>query len=126
MNLLDLGGELEQLNSVDDIWAQALDAFSQIGIEFVIYLTVDGARDHSHLLTNIPSIYDNTTPEEDPFLDYCCAAYDPTYTGPEFLPDYGYLPEKVRNFILRASKSGFISGLGLPMRLEGSDRFWGV
>ena len=123
--LTNKASELEKLNRVDELWESAREALFAEGIEYVIYITVDGARENPFVLTNVPGVYEGAPPTDDPFIEWCCRSYDVTCTGPNYLDEYEYLPEAAKEFIVRASKTGFKSGLAIPMRLQGTERFGG-
>ncbi|WP_368184431.1 LuxR C-terminal-related transcriptional regulator [Aestuariibius sp. HNIBRBA575] len=132
MGLLDVAGALERQDRVEDVWDTLRAGLRREGIEFVIYLTVDADFSSPIALTNMPELYQNTetSPGEtlaaDPFLRWCCDNYDISLTGLEFLHLHTYLSDKSRAFIRQAAEqSGFTTGLGIPMRLIGSDRFGG-
>lgn len=124
-SLTQLGQELENIQTIPELWAETLAALAKHSVEFVNYITV--ARDFTDpfVLTNVPQIYEGSTPEKDPFLSHCCTSYQVTPTGPAYLPKYDYLPDEAKAFIRAASETGFSTGLGIPMRLEGSNRFGG-
>lgn len=122
---IDAAIALERIEDPHELWDEILAAFAAAGFEFVIYLAANDALTQTQVLTNIPEIYADTDPLTDPFLHYCCDSYDVTRTGPEYLPDYEYLPPDAQAFIRRASETGMISGLGVPTRLVGSARFGG-
>lgn len=116
---------LEKLPTINAIWAGAQRALAARGICFLNYLTVENDFTAPHLLTNIPQIYGAQPPQQDPFLSHCCESYQITLTGVAYLPDYQYLPPEAQRFIQEARSTGFQTGLGIPMRLRGSDRFGG-
>lgn len=117
--------ELEGLNDRTALWEAALSVFDAVGLSYVIYLVSNQSRSQVTLLTNVPEIYAQVDPAMDPFLQYCCNSYDVTRTGTAYLPENDYLPEAARPLIHLAERSGFISGLGVPTRLESSARFGG-
>lgn len=123
--MLDAARQLEQYDTVPELWRGTLDVLNGVDVSCAIYISVDKDFGNPLVMTNVPDVYANTDPSTDPFLSYCCQSYDVTATGPEFLPDYEYLPDEAKTFITRARASGFLSGIGLPMRLEGSTRFGG-
>lgn len=125
MSLVDRASELEQLDTVEALWTRIVEVLAGEGFGFVIYLTVDAEFANPVLLSTHDDIHDGGDPGQDPFLEYCCHSYAPTLTGAAFLPRYDYLPDKARNFILRAQKLGFESGYAIPVRLQGSTRFGG-
>ena len=120
-----LGADLDKFTSPDALWEEALGRFGELDLPFVIYLTSSADRKKVSLRTNLPELYEAADPAHDPFLDYCCNSYEITKTGVGYLPNYDFLPPEAREFIRTASKIGFLTGLGIPMRLEGSDDFGG-
>lgn len=123
--LQDRASDIERNTSVRGIWHEALDALAAQGVDFVIYLTVNADRRLPFVLTNVPEVYDLMEPETDPFIAHCCDSYDVTLTGPDYLADYDYLPDRAKAFIRHASATGWRTGLGIPMRLSGTSRFGG-
>lgn len=123
--LAQQAAHLETLQSVEDIWTGAQSALSKHGIEFFNYLTVDQNFQNPQLLSNISEIYGERPPEQDPFLLHCCESYDITLTGAAFMAEYDYLSPESQAFISKATETGFLTGLGIPMRLRGSTRFGG-
>ena len=117
--------EIEALDSIDRIWDETLGVLAQMDIKFVIYLTVNHNRDDLFLRTNIPEIYGDHSPLSDPFLEHLCKSYEIVCTGSEFSENYEYVSDEERKFIIQAGKSGFTTGLAIPMRLTGSQRFGG-
>ena len=116
---------IEQLDDLDAVWTEAVEAFRSFGIPYLIYLTVDADGRRPYLRTTIPEIYADVAPEDDPFLAHCCDSFAITHTGTEFLFEHPYLSQEARDFILTASRAGFRSGLGVPTRLAGSSRYGG-
>lgn len=102
-----------------------LVALRDIGLEHIIYVTVDAAFDKPHVWTNLDIYTDSAPPSEDPFLRYLCNAYAPTLTGVEFMHRYDYLEDSEEGFIKSAAGQGFTSGIAIPVRLRGSRRFGG-
>ncbi len=125
MKLAAVASRIERLSSVDAIWSEALTALEAVGIEIVIYLTNDNSQQSPFLLTNRPEIYQGFDLATEPFLEHCCQSYAITMTGSAFATDYTYLKGAQRALIERAVNAGFRSGLGIPMRLRGSDRYGG-
>ncbi|MEM8748881.1 MAG: LuxR C-terminal-related transcriptional regulator [Pseudomonadota bacterium] len=123
--LINEAQRIERETQEVEIWARFSNFIADIGIRFYIYLTVDADRKNPHISTNTGLHNDVASEVFDPFLDYCCQSYDMTRTGAVFLSDYPYLDEASKAFIRQAEAFGFRSGLGIPMRLEGSKRFGG-
>ena len=117
--------QIEELTRLPEVWNTALKALAEQSISFVNYVTVDQAGSNAHVLTNVPDLYAAADPATDPFLDWCCRTYDTTLTGPDYLGDYDYLPEEAKGFIRSARETGFRTGIGIPMRLQGSQRYGG-
>lgn len=123
--LFDDARQLEELEDIPQIWDTLLAALAQQGIEHVIYISVDANRQNPFVLTNVPDVYATADPATDPFLSHICTSYEIVPTGPDFLPEYDYLPDEAKAFIRAARDVGWRTGLGIPMRLQGSERFGG-
>lgn len=118
--------QLEQHETIDALWTETLAALASEGAEFAVYNTVDENLQNPFVLTNIPELFDTVPPTQDPFLEHCCRSYEITLTGPGYMPSYDYLSDDAKAFITAASsKTGFQTGIGIPMRLQGSERFGG-
>lgn len=110
----------------DSLLREILNVLNPVGVEQVIYLSTDPARRNTDLLTTLPGLHADQAGVFDPFLDYCCDAYDPTWTGAAFLDDHPYLEPQDIAFIRRAADEfGWITGVGIPVRLRGSERYGG-
>lgn len=125
MDLFATGTAIEKLSDSAEVWAAAEHAFAEAGFPFVIYLTSNGDRSEVTLRTNIPELYEDVPPAQDPFLEYLCNSYDVGRTGEGYIDQHDYLSAEHRAFIHRAAELGFQTGFGLPMRLAGSERFGG-
>lgn len=117
---------IERQDSLSKLRDQLGRVLNTAGISFFIYITVDPDRSNPFLMTNMPSLYNGPGPAVDPFIEHCCTSYEPTLTGFEHISEHPYLSDTEINFIRRAAEvEGFRSGVGLPVRLQGSDRFGG-
>lgn len=125
MSLVDIASELELIDNLDDLWPAIVKSLNAEGFSHVIYLTVGSEGEAPVLLSTHESIHEGVDIAADPFLDYCCHSYAPTLTGAAYLPRYDYLPDAARDFIQRAARTGFRSGLAIPVRLVGSSRYGG-
>lgn len=123
--LIKHAAELELCDTVDTLWQGAVRVLSSIGIDHAIYLSVDTKFDELFIRSTMPDLYIDTPPNEDPFLIHACNRYEITPIGAEFVADHPYVSDADTAFIQRAAKQGFRAGLGLPMRLKGSERFGG-
>ena len=111
---------IDKAKDIQTLWALTLEGLAESGIDHVIYLTVNSDFSAPFTLTNRPDIYTTLQPQDDPFLAHCCRSYTISFTGYEFLSEHAYLPDTAKDFIKDAAAHGFFSGLGIPMRLEGS------
>jgi DNA-binding CsgD family transcriptional regulator len=126
MKIWDEIAGIERQFGVDDVWDALLGTLSNMGFDFAIYLTIDATGNGAFLRTNIPQIYDLIQLKEDPFFKHCCDSYEPMFTGIEFATGYEFMSPEEIEFVRQASDvTGFISGVALPMRLSGSERFGG-
>lgn len=116
---------IDTARDIKTLWTLTLEGLAESGIDHVIYLTVNSDYGAPFALTNRPDIYTTLQPQHDPFLAHCCSSYTISFTGYEFLSEHAYLPDKDKDFIKAAAAQGFLSGLGIPMRLQGSQRFGG-
>lgn len=113
MNGLDA---IEDASDEDSLWRLFLETIEEEGFGFYIYLLhLPGAE--TVLRTNLPEgCYGN--PQDDPFLRWCCASHQVLFTGPAFIDDYAFMTSQAHDFVARASRSGMISGLGIPVLLK--------
>lgn len=124
-DVITVSQEIETLDQAAAIWSHFENLLEKYGIPFFIYVTVDRNKENPVLHSNLDLHSDTVGTVFDPFLDYCCNSYAITKTGAEFLKDYPYLDDTSRQFIQNAAQFGFHSGLGIPMRLTGSERYGG-
>lgn len=117
--------DIEAVQDIEQVWPEFEAIVGSMGFRFVIYSMA--YHDNSDFY-----YYDNTGVEDykrpgfcDPFLQFCCDNYETTYTGGEFLVDHPYLDENAISLIKKGGDAGFISGIGVPIRLTGSDRYGG-
>lgn len=125
VKLLKRATLFDAMDDAEAVWQHVLECLSPLGIDCLIYLTVNEEFKYPVLLTNIPELYKGIEPETDPFLSHCCQSYEISQTGPAYLPNHAYLPDHAKAFIKTAQAVGFETGLGIPMRLRGSPRFGG-
>jgi len=121
---------IESANILADLTTEILRAIARADMSFFIYISTDPDRQDLDVASNLPGLHHtpgtDATSLFDPFLDYCCNGYQPTFTGADFLPDYPYLRDPDRAFIQRAAdEHGWRTGLGVPVRLRGSARYGG-
>ena len=75
--------------------------------------------------STIPGLYENYPVEQDPFLRHSCTSYDILRIGAAYVDNYPVVSETQRAFVKRASKAGLKTGLAIPVRLKGFERFGG-
>lgn len=118
--------QIEHSSDISSVWELAQAGLRTFGFEFFIYLTVEPDFSDPFCLSNLPKLFLEAPPEEDPFLRYCCDHYEFTFTGADYLDEYEYLPDSARAYITAARELGFYSGFGVPVQLRGSTRFGGL
>lgn len=123
--LVDQAAELEKCETIETLWHGAIAALATVGFEHAIYLTVRADCTDPFLRCTLPGLYDQSPPEQDPFLHWACDSYQILSIGAEFVTAHPYISKAERSFIERAGKAGIRAALGIPMRLQGSDRFGG-
>ncbi len=120
MTLVAAAGRLERVESIEALWAGITDALAPHGFAFFTYLTSRPNGAPPFLRTNMPSVYSAFEANADPFLNWCCDSYEPSYTGIAFIEDYPEISGTERAFMEAAAEVGFRSGLAVPVRLEGT------
>ncbi|MGC1495832.1 MAG: LuxR C-terminal-related transcriptional regulator [Sulfitobacter sp.] len=123
--LIKHAAELEKKDDVDALWQGVVDTLACAGFDHAIYLTVNADFEHPFLRCTVEGLYNLTPPPEDPFLRYACSSYGIVQIGSEFVDSHPYITDAERAFVERAGARGFRSGFGIPMRLQGSQRFGG-
>lgn len=125
-SLLRFVQSAESMTHREDVLQGFLAQLEPIGFKYLIYVTTDQNKTDRYVWSNV-GIHEHPDANDflDPFLDYCCSSYSPTYTGVSFLNDYPYLNERERAFIRSAGEEGFKSGIGLPVSLDNRMRYGG-
>lgn len=127
MKIMDRVTLIESLNDLDSIWREFGPLAKELGFDYVIYTISSNNSDDFYYYDNFGLHPENKQDFYDPFLDFCCHSYDTMYTGPEFLDMHADLnmPPEAYELIERGTKLGMISGLAIPLRLIGSNRYGG-
>lgn len=123
--LVNRAAILEKIQDVDTLWHAVVETLACVGFEHAVYLTVSKNFESPFLRCTMVGLYDEYPPQDDPFLRYACDNYDIVPIGADFVDGHPYITDRERAFIDRASAKGFRSGLAIPMRLRGSERFGG-
>lgn len=128
--LLDAARKIERASDLDRLWAVFAEAVSQFGIEHAIYLSASDTPPQNAFVRS--TLQDNWPEAEfadpdfvEPFLAHCCATFELTNVGPEFLPEHEYMTEGFKAYVRNVRAHGLHSGLGIPCRLRGTGRHGG-
>lgn len=127
LSVLKLVSEIEAQTELDAVWAIFSKLNNELGFEYFVYTVASQDMDKFYYYDNFDLHPEDESRFYDPFLDYCCHSYETTFTGKEFLEDHKELKltEKEVSLIERGAALGMRSGLGIPLRLKGSNRFGG-
>lgn len=125
--LIGTAGTIENAKTIEEAWERFLKAVAAVGFEFAIYLTAGSDNEAPPCsLSNLPEVPETSRTLFDPFLDHCCNSYEITRTGTEYLESHPYLTNAEQDFVRDVAKTtGFISGVGIPVKLKGSERYGG-
>ncbi len=123
--LVKRAAALERIDNIDLLWQGIVETLNAAGFDHIIYHSVNADFAEPLLRCTIDGLYDGTDPSDDPFLIYACNKYDIVPIGTEFVAGHPYITDRERDLVERAGAAGFLSGLGIPMRLQGSERFGG-
>lgn len=116
---------LERAETVESLWNGMLDILRTQGLDQAIYLSVKDDMSDPIELTTIPGLYEDRPLKEDPFLNHSCDSYEIISAGIEYIDHHPYVSDVQRGIVERAAQDGLRSGMGIPMRLQGSRRFGG-
>jgi len=127
MEIMEKVVEIESLDDLDSIWKEFVPLAKELGFDYVIYTIGNNTNDDFYYYDNFGLHPKDEKDFYDPFLDFCCHSYDTMFTGPEFLHMHEDLnmPQEAYDLIERGTKLGMISGLAIPLRLSGSNRYGG-
>lgn len=126
-SVLKLVSEIEQQTSLEKVWDIFSKLNNELGFKYFIYTVSNQNMDEFYYYDNFGLHPRDQSEFYDPFLDYCCHSYETMFTGQEFLEekkDFN-MSEKEISLILRGGKLGMTSGIAIPLRLKGSNRFGG-
>lgn len=124
--LIEKAANLEKLQTVDELWEKATDALAREGLPHAIYLTVDENYENVFLRTTTEGLYSSARSANGPFIRQYCLSYEIRRIGIEFLPADANISEGERDLLeWIATEKNFRSGLAIPMRVRGSQRFGG-
>lgn len=118
---------IESLDDLDSIWVEFVKIAKELGFDYVVYTISNNNSDDFYYYDNFGLHPKDDKDFYDPFLDYCCHNYDMMFVASEFLDTHADLnmPPEAFELIERGAKLGMISGLAIPLRLTGSNRYGG-
>lgn len=133
--LLEAARNVENCSGLAAVRTVLADTFRQFEIPDFIYENVpDTPPGETIILSTIRDNwpengqqYAKARNEEwfDPFLAYCCATFETTKAGREYLPDHDYVGAGSKAYVGVLAEFGLVSGLAIPCRLKGTGRHGG-
>ncbi|MFN3253411.1 helix-turn-helix transcriptional regulator [Roseibium album] len=117
--------------NIDVLWRHLLSGIQPFGIENVIYMKIADQPPlepfiRSSLPENWPKAEFKDPEFVEPFLTHCCATFEITKAGVEFLSDHdSYLDEAKQSYIRKVAQFNFRAALGIPCQLVGTGRHGG-
>ncbi|WP_293576402.1 LuxR family transcriptional regulator [Phaeobacter sp.] len=130
-DLLECAYGIETAKSAEAAWVRLVDTLSRLKLDKVIYATRDdGDPPHWYVRSTLPNAWPSElakTPDfSEPFVTYCCATFEPTKVGSEYLDlNSHYIDDHARDYIKAVSKFDWRAGIGIPTALKGSGRHGG-
>ncbi|MEL7529307.1 MAG: LuxR C-terminal-related transcriptional regulator [Pseudomonadota bacterium] len=128
---LEAARKIEVSVHIEKVWHLFCDAIGSVGLTHAIYLTdSDSPPADLKIFSTLPGNW----PEKrlrggtfrEPFLYHCCATFEITKVGAEFLDDHAaYLDDDHRSYVAQMTQYGWHAGLGIPCRLLGTGRHGG-
>jgi len=129
--LLEAAYRLETASSLEKSWQVMVDAMASQKINRMFYIIRDdGLVANWFVLSNLPNEWPkfetNDPAFREPFVSYCCATFQPTKLGVEFLDLHqSYIDDYTRAYVATITEFDWRSGLGIPCCLVGSGRHGG-
>jgi DNA-binding CsgD family transcriptional regulator len=129
--LLECAYRIETAKTADSAWERLVETLARFKLDKVIYATRDdGNLPHWCIKSNLPDAWPSELAKDpnfsEPFVTFCCATFEPTKIGGEFLDlNNHYIDEYTRDYIRTASGFDWKSGIGIPTALKGSGRHGG-
>lgn len=129
--LLEAAYSIETAPSAERAWACLVEPLARLKLDMVIYAT---RSDTAPANWNIISTLENNWPAEltqdpdfsEPFVTYCCATFEPTKVGAEYLEiNDSYIDDYTRQYVRKVTEFGWTAGIGIPTSLKGSGRHGG-
>lgn len=128
---LETARKIELAESIDVLWRHLVSGTHSVGVENMLYMTIaDQPPFLPFVKSTLPEDYPRAAfdnPEfVEPFLAHCCATFEITKAGIEFLPDHvSYLEDTKQDYIRNMTNFNFRAALGIPCQLVGTGRHGG-
>ena len=129
-NLLEYARKIEASNDTGQLFELFLAAIREQSIDDAFYnLAPDHPPGDTIILSSLPGEWPKNGEADalergeewfNPFLSYCCATFEQTPVGIEYLPDHDYVGLGSKAFIGRAAEFGVRTGIAIPCRLVGT------
>lgn len=129
--LLECAYRIETATTPDSAWDRLIETLARFKLDKVIYATRDdGNPPQWYIRSNLPNSWPSDLAKDpefsEPFVTFCCATFEPTKLGSEYLDlNDHYIDEYTRNYIKAASAFDWHAGIGIPTALKGSGRHGG-
>ncbi len=122
---------IETAATADGAWDHLIRTCARVNLPNVIYaMRGDDDPPDWHIRSTLPDAWPGELAENpefsEPFVTYCCATFEITKIGPEYLDlNDQLIDEYARAYIQTASEYNWLSGIGIPTALRGSGRHGG-
>lgn len=109
------------------MWFQFEPLINSLGFDFFVYTIARYDSKQFYYYDNYGLHPEDESEFYDPFLDYCCNSYETMFTGMEFLADNAHfeMNQQYLDLIEKGGELGMVSGIAIPLKLKGSNRFGG-
>lgn len=129
--LLEAAYVIETAATLERGWQAFLDALARLKLDKVIYITrSDRAMPDWRILSSLPGSWPKTAARDpafsEPFVTFCCATFEPTKLGPDFLETHDtFIDDYTRDYVASMQRFDWRIALGIPCCLKGSGRHGG-
>ena len=129
---LEAARKIDISKSLDDVWSLFVSTINKYGLDNALYMSVADQQPLKPLiLSTLPGnwpLEEFKDPEfNEPFLTYCCATYEISKVGIEFIEDHSeYIDPGSEAYVSKYSEFGWRAGLGIPCSLVGTGRHGGL
>lgn len=128
--LLEAAYNIETALTQEKAWDSLVKPLSRLKLDMVIYVTRDDTAAAWNILSTLPNNWPaelaNDPSFSEPFVTYCCATFEPTKVGVEYLEfNEHYIDDYTRDYVSKTKEFGWTAGIGIPTCLKGSGRYGG-